>query len=242
MPDSATVPTCTCPQCETRFRVTPEQLGVAGGRVRCGACLTVFDASGVLPELALQPSPANAGPELSQAQPGPRPRPAPKRPMEESPSTVGNLAAPFAGPYALAAGLLVALVLGLNYPVWSQKPPYRSLYQAICAVGPCELASRRTVASIQVDHRPPIRNAGPPATLRLAVELVNQASHRQVFPTLGVQTADADGKPLSEHRLAPKDYLPPGHPAEMGVGAATTVELRLPDPGVDAASYALAVM
>ncbi|MEZ5595543.1 MAG: DUF3426 domain-containing protein [Pseudomonadales bacterium] len=31
-----------CPQCRTRFRVTEAQLQVAGGRVRCGGCLTVF--------------------------------------------------------------------------------------------------------------------------------------------------------------------------------------------------------
>lgn len=31
-----------CPNCLTRFRVSDTQLQVAGGRVRCGACLTVF--------------------------------------------------------------------------------------------------------------------------------------------------------------------------------------------------------
>ena len=31
-----------CPNCRTRFRVTETQLQVASGRVRCGACLTVF--------------------------------------------------------------------------------------------------------------------------------------------------------------------------------------------------------
>ena len=31
-----------CPNCQTRFRVTEGQLKMAAGRVRCGACLTVF--------------------------------------------------------------------------------------------------------------------------------------------------------------------------------------------------------
>ena len=31
-----------CPTCRTRFRVTETQLNVAAGRVRCGACLSVF--------------------------------------------------------------------------------------------------------------------------------------------------------------------------------------------------------
>ena len=31
-----------CPTCRTRFRVSAAQLEVAAGRVRCGACLSVF--------------------------------------------------------------------------------------------------------------------------------------------------------------------------------------------------------
>jgi len=33
-----------CPACFTRFKVTPGQLQLAGGKVRCGACLLVFKA------------------------------------------------------------------------------------------------------------------------------------------------------------------------------------------------------
>lgn len=33
-----------CPHCDTRFRVTDEQLNVANGKVRCGHCMEVFDA------------------------------------------------------------------------------------------------------------------------------------------------------------------------------------------------------
>ena len=28
-----------CPNCQTRFRVTEEQLGIAKGKVRCGNCM-----------------------------------------------------------------------------------------------------------------------------------------------------------------------------------------------------------
>jgi len=33
-----------CPECATRFRVTDEQLSVAGGKVRCGHCMAIFNA------------------------------------------------------------------------------------------------------------------------------------------------------------------------------------------------------
>ncbi|MDX1597302.1 MAG: DUF3426 domain-containing protein [Marinobacter sp.] len=33
-----------CPKCDTRFRVTDEQLSIARGKVRCGNCMEVFNA------------------------------------------------------------------------------------------------------------------------------------------------------------------------------------------------------
>ncbi len=43
MAEDALEPLITqCPTCRTRFRVTESQLDIAGGRVRCGACLSVF--------------------------------------------------------------------------------------------------------------------------------------------------------------------------------------------------------
>ena len=34
-----------CPNCDTSFRVSESQLQIAQGRVRCGACLGVFDGT-----------------------------------------------------------------------------------------------------------------------------------------------------------------------------------------------------
>jgi len=39
-----TMQTTQCPNCQTRFNVTDEQLSMAGGRVRCGRCSHVFNA------------------------------------------------------------------------------------------------------------------------------------------------------------------------------------------------------
>ena len=72
-----------CPHCQTRFRLTPEQLSVAGGHVRCGACLKVFhaaDAAAALQPAA--PAPRSEPPQQTAAtatEPT-RPRPAPPAP------------------------------------------------------------------------------------------------------------------------------------------------------------------
>lgn len=44
-----------CPTCSTTFRVTPEQLKARQGRVRCGACQSVFNALDTLVETAIVP-------------------------------------------------------------------------------------------------------------------------------------------------------------------------------------------
>ncbi|MCG2579552.1 MAG: zinc-ribbon domain-containing protein [Marinobacter sp.] len=52
-----------CPNCDTRFRVTDEQLSIAKGKVRCGNCMEVFNAvdhqvkPAAAPATPLQPTP-----------------------------------------------------------------------------------------------------------------------------------------------------------------------------------------
>ena len=44
-----------CPACQTQFVVTDEQLNQHGGKVRCGNCLNVFDATQQIVETDIQP-------------------------------------------------------------------------------------------------------------------------------------------------------------------------------------------
>ena len=59
-----------CPACKTIFRVTPQQLALREGQVRCGHCHTVFD--GVAALLSLAPTPrARHEPAFDEAALGP---------------------------------------------------------------------------------------------------------------------------------------------------------------------------
>lgn len=64
-----------CPNCETRFRVTDEQLSVARGKVRCGNCMKIFNAvehqvvSGN-DNAGARPSPSSSGSETGAPRPG----------------------------------------------------------------------------------------------------------------------------------------------------------------------------
>ena len=51
-----------CPNCDTVFRVTPEQLTARQGMVRCGRCGTAFSALGAL--VTPPPAPAAVVPQV----------------------------------------------------------------------------------------------------------------------------------------------------------------------------------
>jgi predicted Zn finger-like uncharacterized protein len=57
-----------CPHCQTHFRVTPEQLKVRQGQVRCGACQEVFDALDSLADEIVAAAPTAAAPASPAAE------------------------------------------------------------------------------------------------------------------------------------------------------------------------------
>ena len=73
-----------CPGCKTIFRVTPQQLALKGGQVRCGHCRTVFDGTAALVSLAPQPGAPDV--DLDQGPPTVTLRPARAlKPADEPP-------------------------------------------------------------------------------------------------------------------------------------------------------------
>jgi predicted Zn finger-like uncharacterized protein len=60
-----------CPGCKTIFRVTPQQLAMRGGQVRCGHCHTVFDGVAGLLSLAPRPRADSDDSEFDEAALGP---------------------------------------------------------------------------------------------------------------------------------------------------------------------------
>ncbi len=62
-----------CPHCETGFRVTPSQLKLRQGRVRCGACQSVFNALDSLADELPPAPPLPAAPADPLAEAGPAP-------------------------------------------------------------------------------------------------------------------------------------------------------------------------
>jgi predicted Zn finger-like uncharacterized protein len=60
-----------CPGCNTIFRVTPQQLALRAGQVRCGHCQTVFDGIASMVSLAPQLRKSRDEPEYDEIAQGP---------------------------------------------------------------------------------------------------------------------------------------------------------------------------
>jgi predicted Zn finger-like uncharacterized protein len=147
-----------CPKCTTTFRVTPEQLKVRQGRVRCGECREVFNALDTLIELAAPVSP---------------PQELPPSPVMESDDAYRLADEPAAPAPVFAEPAMVEAVL---HPT----PPELSLQSSGFPDAPClpteaepKLAPQHELVVAAGDTRhievsPPILPAPPPDVIEAA--------------------------------------------------------------------------
>ena len=238
-----------CPSCQTRFRVTLEQLAVAGGRVRCGACLAVFD--GREAEVGVETAVVGDDPvdvllEIEGRAPASLPDSSeegvsPSDDEEASGSIPDKPLHPvlFATAIAAALALLAAGVLVLQYEVYVQDPVLREAYEIVGAEVPRYKAlDKIDIANPSVDER-----FGAPEHLIVRLDLTNTAPRYQRFPTLAVGFRREDGVLLAEQRIEPAAYLPsPTQSRRMSPNQTTSVALRLEDPGPDASDYSISLL
>ena len=243
-----------CPSCRTRFRVSVEQLAVAGGRVRCGACLAVFDGReaevedestatvGDDPVDALLESArtteASATGSAEEHAPSPitandletATGPIPDRPMRPF---------MFATLIMAALALLVAGVGVLQYDIYVRDPVLRNVYESIGV----DVPRYRALGAIEVANPSVDERLGAPEPLIVRLDLTNTAPRHQRFPTLAVRFHRDDGAPLAaEHRVEPAEYLPSRQSRRMSPNRTTSVSLRLDDPGPEASGYSISLL
>lgn len=251
-----------CPRCRTRFRVTREQLETADGRVRCGACLAVFQGREALAETetfagrsmplraeAVSDPPVDAADSLSR----PLPEPVVETVSEDDPAVPES---PRAKPAATASArrrrpvgtllwgqlaawaLLAAGILTLRFDTWSRDPVMRDVYERLGDLVGVELPAFKDLDAIRFAATAVAPRYGPPEPLAVEATLVNTASMRQRFPALSVRFLGKDGGTVAEQHVLPGDYLPtPRHSRTMIPGRPVGIALRLRDPGAPAVAY-----
>ena len=236
-----------CPSCRTRFRVTVEQLAVADGRVRCGACLAVFDGreAEVTETLAAVPDDP-----VDVLLPDARTAESASATEEDVLSPTGELDAEvgatvdrpahpvvFATAVAAALALLVVGVFVLQYDVYVQDPAFRNAYEIVGV----DVPRYRALEAIEVANRTVDERLGASEPLIVRLDLTNTAPRYQRFPTLVVQFHREDGALLGETHVEPGAYLPSRQSRRMSPNKTNPVALRLDDPGLEAARYSISL-
>lgn len=240
-----------CPDCKTIFRVTPEQLALRAGQVRCGHCHVVFDGVAQLVLIPEVPQPRQSTeefydealhgpPTMTLRTPRSAPSPAPAAAKEAPPAPV-NYGERFAPPsrrraVALlhAVGvpfLLLALVIqGIVHfrdLVAARSPAAKPVLTRICAWFGCTIRPVRDINGLGIESSDLQVDAAHRGLLILSATLRNRSTLPLAYPYLELTLTDARDQTVARRALQPAEYA--GGTADLtnGIPANGEIPLRL---------------
>lgn len=197
----------TCPHCEASFQISTEQLEQAGGRVRCGNCLQIFD--GLRGELDF------ILPVLPDDDAG-----IPQIEVSVQPMAAADLPDVSTGPNWSAWTILLALLLVLG----------AQLYMPVLA----EREAREAVYLAKLVVRP---HPDAEGALRVDALLRNRSAEAAPYPLLVLGFTNRQGEPRARRAFLPAEYLHGSQPLRLPPRSEIQVSLALADPGNDAVNY-----
>lgn len=188
-----------CPQCETAFKVSPQQLELAKGWVRCGRCSHVFEAAlhfETPPDIPPPPLPSADAPSLFRAAMAPA-----MAADEVKPTSVTAASHEGAEPvlslrWLLGVGTLV-LALLLQFVIaqrnWlaAEEPALRPMLSALCA---CEVTWPREPEAVLIESSSFTEN--PQGGYTVQLRLKNTQHHAVAMPALELSLTDLQDQVL----------------------------------------------
>ncbi len=203
-----------CPQRETAFKVSPQQLELAKGWVRCGRCAHVFEAALYFetpPQIPPPPSPQAHAPSLFRAAMAPVAAKTQEDLFAKQNSAVtSDGAVPWTW---LGASVALVLVLLLQWVVaqrnWlaAQEPALRPLLGALCA---CEVTWPREPEAVLIESSSFTEN--PQGGYTVQLRLKNTQHHPVAMPALELSLTDLQDQVLVRRvftaaELSGKDHV-----------------------------------
>jgi predicted Zn finger-like uncharacterized protein len=253
-----------CPNCDTTFRVTTQQLQASGGQVRCGHCQKIFDAFATLtaqePRVASQepvtsqqnPSmlEPNAQPIFAQAPISPSDNPQLVRPdpaaglyewefkMPESPRRIALWT-------VLALMLAMVLVVQAAYMFRTEMmvllPQTRSYYVRLCESVGCVIGLPKLSNYLHIEASD-LKVADPshPNEIQLLLSVRNRAPVALAYPAFELTLTNSIEQAVARRVFLPAEYLPPGAQAGgLKAGTELPIQLYLDTGTLRAAGYRL---
>lgn len=256
-----------CPACLTTFKVTPAQLAVRGGMVRCGICTAIFHAEQRLlqakPEsrpVDTAPAAAAPPPEKDKRRPGKNRRRTGRRRSDKLRQLDKKLAEEATIPtvtqqplfarsrrragavlWGLGSFLLLLLLAGQFVYFYRNElatiPEWRPHLVDICLYSGCELRPLRDVGSIELLQTSIAPHPKYQNALRIRATLVNRAAFRQAYPRMEVSLTSSAGQVIARRAFAPIQYSETPLEAALTPNVVATALLDVTTPGGKAVGY-----
>jgi predicted Zn finger-like uncharacterized protein len=203
-----------CPQCETAFKVSPQQLELAKGWVRCGRCAHVFEAALYFetpPDIPTPPLPSAQAPSLFRAAMAPAASAHDVKPSAQPESTAtADLALPVGWLVAtgvLVLALLMQCVVAQRNWLGAEEPALRPVLSALCA---CEVTWPREPEAVLIESSSFTEN--PQGGYTVQLRLKNTQHHPVAMPALELSLTDMQDQVLVRRvftaaELSGKDHV-----------------------------------
>ncbi|MDQ7076046.1 MAG: DUF3426 domain-containing protein [Gammaproteobacteria bacterium] len=246
-----------CSSCHTLFRITLDQLEAAEGRVRCGSCLTVFDAHETLQVFDDEPTQKSAEVDSKIKKHARKTKHQPEilqdradipsilrddLQKQEQQRSLGRRLLRFSLTLLLLLVLLLALATQLFYferEQLAQRPELRPLLEQLCHILECQLPPQRDLSKIELLERNVYSHPNIKGALIINATLINNANYPQPYPKLAISMANLRGQTLVGRVFKPTEYLPDQQPDKMPAGVEINIVLEVEDPGQNALTFEL---
>jgi predicted Zn finger-like uncharacterized protein len=258
-----------CPNCDTTFRVTTQQLQASGGQVRCGHCQKIFDAFATLtaqePQIALQEPVAAPAEQSEENRPALESR---ERPAVADSPVMRNDRSPPVRPDPAASlyewefrmpesprhtvvwttlALLLSIVLALQavYEFRTEMmvllPQTRSYFIRLCEPLGCMIGLPKLSNYLHIEASD-LKAVDPshPNEIQLLLSVRNRAPIDLAYPAFELTLTNSLEQAVARRVFLPAEYLPPTAQAG-GVKAGTElpIQLYLDTGALRAAGYRL---
>ena len=241
----------TCTECDSRFRLTENQLKQAYGKVRCGECGTVFNAL-----VGLKNYEGEIPPEYLEQFEQEKTLPVTDLDLETDYDQATELSLHEAmygserrplitfGPLTWFIGILLLSALGVAQAIYYQRyqlienPRYQQQVIALCQVLPCAEIEFSSTEQMRLLERNVFTHPVTSDALMVTGSFVNQAPFTQKLPDLLISLFDIRGKLIANRVFTPAEYLlEDKNRGVLKPGLPIQFRLEIVDPGTDALTY-----
>ena len=241
-----------CTHCGSVFRVTPEQLDLARGQVRCNQCMQVFNALTFLDNFD-----PNAQPLTPDSLPDSHPEGQADLPttLSEAEQETLSLNEAMYGsqshgrqrqsikPLLWVVGVLILVILSIVQLIYYQRyqliasANYQTQILNLCQILPCDESRFSSPSQIRMLERNVFSHPTRDGALMVIGSFVNDAPFVQSMPKLLISLSDRNGNLIANRMFEAREYLTKHTRARLQPGKAVQFKLEIVDPGTEALTY-----